>query len=181
MQKILSKNKTLQKFISCLVIISILSPAIFISFQPKKAEAQWVVIDPAHIAVSVKAVLTEIWKQAMMALARKLLARFTQNTVNWINSGFHGNPLYLENPKSFFKDIVKYEVRNIVDTFGYDSLRFPFGRSFALNTIDAYKRQLTDNASYTLSKVITDPVLLASYRNDFNVGWGERLFIKIQY
>ena len=172
MQKILSKNKTLQKFISCLVIISILSPAIFMSFQPKKAEAQWVVIDPAHIAVSVKAVLTEIWKQAMMALARKLLARFTQNTVNWINSGFHGNPLYLENPKSFFKDIAKYEIRTLVTIFGYDSRRYPFGRSWSMDIINNFKRRLEDNAAYTLHQAITDPLLLQRYRTDLaTAGW----------
>src|SRR3989344_852222 len=181
MQKILTKNKTVQKFISSLILICMLTPAIFLSFTPKKAEAQWVVWDPAHTAITVKIVMQEVARQFLMAIARALLARLTQSIVNWINSGHWGNPLYLENQQSFFKDIVKYEVRNLIDTFGYDSLRFPFGKSFALNTIDAYKRQLADNAQYSLSKVINDPVLLNNYRNDFSVGGWNGFLINTQY
>ncbi len=185
MQKIISKNKRIQKFISCLIIITLLAPAVFVSIKPKKTEAIFgfgdIVFDPAHTAVTVKILAQEIYKQAMMALARKLLDKITQNTVNWINSGFHGNPLYLENPNSFFKDIAKYEVRTLVDVFGHDSLRFPFGKDFSLNTIDAYKRQLADNAQYSLSKVITDPVFLNNYRNDFNVGGWNGFLINTQY
>lgn len=181
MQKILTKNKTVQKFISSLIILTILTPALLVSFTPKKAEAQWVVSDPAHTAITLKIVIQEIWKQAMMAIARKLLNKITQSTVNWINSGFHGNPLYVENSGSFFKDIAKYEVRNLVDSVGYNSLQFPFGKSFALNTIDAYKRQFEDNASYSLSKAIDDPVFLNNFRNDFNVGGWNGFLINTQY
>jgi len=63
----------------------------------------------------------------------------TKSVTNWINSGFHGAPLFLENPGSFFQDIGKYEIKNLVDEFGYDPNRFPFGQAFALNTINAYK------------------------------------------
>jgi hypothetical protein len=87
----------------------------------------------------------------------------------------------LENPESFFEDIAKSEVKNIVDTFGYDSLKFPFGKDFALNVIGSYKRQLEDNTAYSLSKVMTDPVLIRNYQSDFNVGGWNGFLINTQY
>src|SRR3989344_750482 len=185
MQKIITKNKTIQKFTSSLIIIFMLMPAVFLSFGPRQAEA----VNPVGVPtndftvqiIGWKTIAKEVWKQLMMSLARRLINKVTQSTINWINSGFHGNPLFLENPQSFFKDIAKYEVRNLVDTFGYDSRRFPFGRDFALNIIDSYRRQLEDNAEYTLSKVINDPLLLERYRNDFNVGGWNGFLINTQY
>src|SRR3989338_5676343 len=159
----IAKNKTIQKFISTLIIISMLTPAIFLSFQPKKAEAWGIVWDPIHTAVTVKIVVQEIFKQFLMILARRLLNKMTESTIAWINSGFHGNPLYLERPESFFKDIVKFEVKTFINQIGYDNVRFPFGRNIALNTIGSYQRQFEENAQYTLSKVINDPALLESY------------------
>ncbi|MEI6280759.1 MAG: hypothetical protein WCP17_02035 [bacterium] len=180
---ILVKNKTIQKLISGLIVLTMLTPAIFVSFQPRKADAFLfsIVIDPAHIVVTSKIVAGDIIKQVLMAVARKMLNQITQSTINWINTGNFGNPFFLENPDSFFKDIAKYEIKNIINTYGYDNLLYPFGKDFALNTINSYQRQASDNAAYTLSKVITDPVLLRSYQNDFNVGGWNGFLINTQY
>ncbi len=196
----LEKNKT-RKIISALLIILVLVPTVLFSL-PKQTEAVLPVIEPhlgvlawihsvllstsatanvTNTAISVKNVAKEIAKQVLMAIARRALQGITESTVNWINSGHWGNPLFVENPKSFFKDIAKTEVKNLVTIFGYNSLRFPFGKDFALSTINSYKRQLEDNAEYTLSKVINDPVLLASYRNNFNVGGWNGFLINTQY
>ena len=179
------KNQTAQKIISSLLILSILVPTFYFSFPNKKAEAVFgigdIVIDPAHIAVTVKLVAAEAWKQAKMAFARKIINEITKSTVNWINSGFHGSPLFLENPESFFKDIAKSQLKDFIQLTGYDRLRFPFGRQFALDTIEVYKNQLEINAEYSLSKIIDDPVFLESYRLDFNVGGWDGFLINTQY
>ena len=194
------KTQTI-KFISALLIISIILPAVLFS-APKKTSAQLIVADPANISVStfnkvfsgitsgstviqtgqiLKDALIELGKQLLKIAAKRLLAQMTQSTIDWINSGFHGSPLFLENPESFFRDIAKFQVRQLVDLIGYDTFRFPFGRETALQVIDSYKRQLADNAQYTLSKVINDPDLLVRYRNDFNVGGWNGFLINTQY
>ena len=204
----LKKNKTI-KFVSAFLIISMLLPSVILS-NPKKAQAQLQVIDAAVLAAILAGVAKPSWlsqfllaagipqiflntattlKQwaqklielALMAAAKALLAQMTQATINWINSGFHGAPLFLENPDSFFKDIAKSEIRRIVDMIGYDTLRFPFGREIALDIISGYKRRLADNAQYTLSRVINDPRLLAQYRNDFSYGGWNGHLINTQY
>ena len=196
----MTARKKTTKFISALLIISIMLPSVAFFSKPKQVEAQWLVTDLPHTIVNtisgifhgttsgstvantalhVKDFAIMLAKQILMRLAKVILARITQATINWINSGFHGSPLFLENPESFFKDIAKSEVKNLVDMIGYDSFRFPFGRDTALNVIASYRSQLATNAEYTLSKVINDPDLLVQYRNDFNYGGWNGFLINI--
>ncbi len=193
------------RFISALLIISILLPTALLS-TPKTARAAVPVGVPvADVPAEMTGLLSKIshyiatpstvtntglhikdfaaflLRQALMHAAKAVLARITQATINWINSDFHGSPLFIENPASFFKDIAKSEVRNLVDMIGYDTFRFPFGPQTALNVIASYRSQLATNAQYTLSKVINDPRLLVRYRNDFNYGGWNGFLINTQY
>src|SRR3989344_1953161 len=196
----ITKNK-ITKLISGILIVAILLPT-FLFSTSKKAEAQVIVNDPPNTFWNaltqvfsgstagstviqtcqiLKDAMIEIGKELLKVAAKALLAKMTQATINWINSDFHGSPLFIENPESFFKDIAKSEVRRLVDMIGYDTFRFPFGPQTALNVIASYKSQLAENAQYTLSKVINDPDLLVRYRNDFNYGGWNGFLINTQY
>lgn len=152
-------------------------PLLLVTTPPKPVEAQWYVIDAATLSLAFK----EAWKQFKMGIARKIINAITQRTVNWINTGFHGNPFYLDNPTAFFKDVVKSELKDIVNLYGYDQLRFPFGKQYVIDTINAYQRQTADNAAYSLSNAIRDPIYLKSYRENFNVGGWDGFLINTQY
>ncbi|MFH1201099.1 MAG: hypothetical protein V1484_02095 [bacterium] len=194
------KNKT-KKFISVLFIILILVPSILFSF-PKKGYALWgagdVSTDPvvgvssgssavsnastaasnvAQLGLKLKDVAIEVGKQLLKAIAKRVLAEMTKSIINWINSGFHGSPLFLENPDSFFNDIAKSELKTMVDMFGYNALLYPFGKDFALNAIASYKSQLAINAQYTLSNVMNSTL----YRTNFNYGGWNAFLINTQY
>lgn len=208
MEIITAKHKIL-KIISTFLIVFMILPAVLLS-SPKKTQAVIVpVIDSSNdpwewlvqaetLATQVSTVISEgynkvqtflnqhQWLQKMAeqlfkVAAKRLLAKMTQATINWINSDFHGSPLYLERPDSFFKDIAKSSVKDMVDMIGYDTLRFPFGKQVALEVIDSYKRQLAINSQYTLSKVIHDPDLLLRFQNDFDFGGWNGFLINTQY
>ncbi|MFA5778011.1 MAG: hypothetical protein WC870_00765 [Candidatus Paceibacterota bacterium] len=191
------KNKTI-KLISAILIISIVAP-VALFFQPKQASAisacppgtpDLKSVPIVNMAIkgatgttcitTVKEWVQKLLEIARMAIAKKVIEKITQSTIAWINSGFHGSPLFLENPESFFKDIAKSELRTMVDMFGYDRLKFPFGRDFALNAINSYKSTLERNASYTLSSVMNQQQAEA-FRNDFNVGGWNGFLINTQY
>lgn len=193
------RNNKNQKLIATLIIISLIVPTILFS-RPQKTKAQFT--DPVNsvwqalrsafdfvntastvtdTGLSLKEYAREISRLFLQRLAKKFLEQTTTSTINWINTGFHGSPLFVENPGSFFKDIAKSEIRGFVDTIGYNNVYFPFGRQTALQTIDAYKAQFESNAQYSLSKVINDPALLVGYRNDFNVGGWNGFLINTQY
>ena len=185
----------MKKIVSSVLIIGAILPAVLLS-RPSPIEAQSVpVLDSAAVAAikattpstfttaasTGKSWLETLAQQAIRFAAKQLLAKITQSTINWINQGFHGSPLFLENPESFFKDIAKSEVKFLVDMIGYDPRKFPFGQQTALCIIDSYKSQLATNAQYTLSKVINDPILLGHYQNDFNYGGWNGFLINTQY
>ncbi|MFA5932114.1 MAG: hypothetical protein WC793_01925 [Candidatus Paceibacterota bacterium] len=200
MQNIKFKNK-IKKFISALLIISIIAPSILFS-NPQKAQAvivpvveipsapaiwltkafTWItsVSTVTNTSLSIKQWSEVLIKQALMAVARSFLKKITQSTVNWINSGFHGSPLFVENSSSFFNDIAKSEVRSLVGVFGYDNLKYPFGKDFSLNIINSYKRTLADNAAFSLSNALRDPIALNNYQNFNYSGWSGFL-VNTQY
>jgi hypothetical protein len=199
MKTIKFKNKII-KTISSILVILILVPSILLS-KPQKAEAFPTFDVITHFftgssavsnaatsvqttlgtSLKLKDVAKEILKQIIMTVERRLLAEMTKSMVNWINAGFHGSPLFLQNPDSFFRDIAKYEVKSLITLTGYDPNRFPFGRSMALSTINQFKRKFEDNAAYSLSVATTDPVLLSNLRNNFNFGGWNGFFLNSQY
>jgi len=195
------KNKKIQKLLSSFLIIGFLVPSFFLLSRPKSTLAV-AFVDPVNAAltkvqtvvsttgtvatvtstaIKIKDAALKILNEIAKSVAKRLLASMTKSTINWINSGFHGSPLFVENPKSFFNDIAKSEIKSLIDTFGYDTVRFPFGKQFALNTIDAYRRQLEDNASYSLSLVTNDADYQRRYRASFNVGGWDGFLLNTQY
>lgn len=135
----------------------------------------------ADTSLHIKDFAKEVLKETLRAVAKRALAKMSESTVSWINSGFHGSPLFVENPGSFFKDIAKSEIRNLVNKIGYDNVRQPFGKSIALNIINSYKSTFEQNAQYSLSKVTNDPVLLNNFRNDFSVGGWDGFLLTTQF
>ncbi|MBI3305743.1 hypothetical protein HYZ82_01255 [Candidatus Nomurabacteria bacterium] len=197
----IGKNN-ITKLTSVILIISIILPSVLF-LTPKKVEAGgWPVFDylnsifnkltsvsasstatssAATATLTLEEKLERLGKLILKQIAKRVLAEMTKSTINWINSGFHGSPLFLENPDSFFKDIAKTQVKSLVDMIGYDTFRFPFGKQTALNVIDSYKSQFEINVQYSLSKVINDPDLLRQYRDNFNVGGWNGFLINTQY
>ena len=52
-------------------------------------------------------------KQITRTILNKILDKITLSTVNWINGGFAGSPLWLEDPGQFFGDIAKSEINAV--------------------------------------------------------------------
>ncbi len=101
-----------------------------------------------------------------------LLQKLTMSTVDWINHGFEGKPLYIQDPQGFFTDIAKNEILQ----FGFDIKNpklFPFGEAFMINQALAFQRKFADNAQYSLDKMISDTTpqyTSASFSADFSAG-----------
>ena len=155
----------MQKYISLLLVILILMPSLLIAPPPKTAEAQFTDFVAATLsaignalAAGAKFAINQIkdidWKKIAkdaLADARKIISlkvqiQMSTSIVNWANSGFHGAPLFLENPKSFFNDISKTKIKDLMQVMGYDSVRFPFAKDYILGVFDSYGRTLQNNA-----------------------------------
>ncbi len=192
---ILKTYKT-KKFILYSIIISFLFLNLAVSFPLNRAEAFGPVQDfvteantgstsaSSHVntAINVKKYIKEdILPQILKTIAIKFLKDLTNSTVNWINTGFHGQPLYLENPQSFFTDIAKSEVKTLIGNIGYNPLRNPFGKQYALNLINLYKSTAANDEAYSLSLVNNDLAYQENFRNNFYVGGWDGFLLNTQY
>src|SRR6185503_9082038 len=113
------------KFISALLIISMILPTVILSL-PKQVAAQagataaisvpvadipqetagWL-SNALHVTgtsstvtntgLHIKDFAAFLLKQILMTVAKAVLAKITQATINWINSDFHGAPLFVTN------------------------------------------------------------------------------------
>lgn len=172
------KNKTVQKTLACLLILATVAPAIFLAFPTKTADAQFAavvtdIVDSVPTVVRfIEEHIGDIIKQMLMEVARRLVDKITQSTVDWINSGFHGAPLFVQNPGSFFNDIAKTELKGFINDVAYDPVKYPFGKNYALGLVNQYQNQFQQNAQYSLSKVYTDQAQLDYQMNNFSAqGW----------
>lgn len=109
--------------------------------------------------------------------AKTLLKKITQSTVEWINGGFRGEPLFIKNPGSFFKSIADQEIMGITTFIGdvKNEALYPFGRDIAKNLILSTQRTFEQNAAYTLAKVVAEDDLVTftggiSGNGDFSAG-----------
>lgn len=108
-----------KKVLSSVLMLLIIFPLGFL-LNPKPAQAQWAVYDgPNHgtaiagwlsmIPNTTANVVNTVKEQGLDAIgyiiAKAILSKMTASTVNWINTGFQGNPSFLTDPERFFGNI----------------------------------------------------------------------------
>lgn len=89
-------------------------------------------------------------------IAKMALRELTGSVVNWINSGFEGNPAFVSNPAEFFKDVGDQLLGEMI--IGQENLAFlcsPFSIDLRLQLAFKY-RPFQKRISCTLSDVISN-------------------------
>jgi hypothetical protein len=120
-----------------------------------------------------------LFSVAMQKVAVKLLDKVSEATVNWINKAADGNPQYLENPDQYFKNLGESYLKSVVDTIGYDSDRYPYGRSVARTLILGYldeNKTLEQKLQLTFDETVKAD--LKKFPNSFNLGGGWNTYEK---
>ena len=113
------------------------------------------------------------------ATAKQLLHQMTQDTINWINTGFKGSPTYLRDPGTFYKSLQDQAVYDFVAELN-DPVKYPFGAEIGQSLGATYEcRKYTSipgncfekTAVFTLGAEIGDD--WENFYSDFSVGgWG---------
>lgn len=159
-----------KKIISILLIVNIVAPSLItLAYPAHEAQAQisdgsgWAIFSlkvKSNVDDSIQAT-NSIWTRAndvlarvAMGVAKGLLRKMTLSTIDWINGGFKGNPAFIQHPESFFQDFANQELDRIVGIVAYDSINYPFGRSFAQNLILSLQNKFEQNARFTLQSVL---------------------------
>ncbi|HEY4505835.1 MAG TPA: hypothetical protein VJG67_04050 [Candidatus Paceibacterota bacterium] len=151
---------------------------LFIS--PQKTEAQWPVFDiPTEVSTAIGATAetsNAVKEYGLDAVAyffaNRMVEKIAAQTVNWINSGFEGNPAYVTNPEQFFLDVGDDTASKVLSSTALNQLCSPFKAQVRLALVKNYIND-NQNFSCTLSKVKDN---YDQFTQDFRQGGWEGWF-----
>ena len=107
-------------------------------------------------------------------VAKFALAKLTEQTVNWINTGFNGDPFFVRDPQSYFKSIVDSEVNSILGPISkyQDKESYPYGRDFARAFLQNRTKNYSNYSQSNLNRYMMKNTTPEQYSRNFaNGGW----------
>lgn len=106
-------------------------------------------------------------------LAKNQLTAITRSTMNWVTTGFGGDPMYVQNMTSFMNGMTSKILEKEVSLFKDKNL-YPYGSEYARNAIGGYKtsQDFAGSMKQTLSKYLSNGSkdYNESYFNNFGLG-----------
>jgi hypothetical protein len=105
-------------------------------------------------------------------VAKFALAKLTQKTVDWINSGFNGDSFFVRDQNSYLASLQREQMNAILGPIGAYSNRadYPYGREFArsfmTNRVNTYNQTSRSNLGSYLNRNMTPE----QYARDFSSG-----------
>lgn len=152
-------NRTKKLYGSSLIVLSL------IILFPQKTQAQYV-----DIAANVREYVVD---PTFYALGTVALQKLTAQTVNWINSGFKGNPAYVTDPGQFFLDVGDQTASYFLSTNGVlNNLCSPFRAQVRLALV---KNHLDDTQDFSCTLGTLEQNYNA-FTNDFSQGGWDSWF-----
>ncbi len=85
------------------------------------------------------------WDSIAWCIVNAMIEHIANATIEWANSGFNGNPAFLQNPERFFKDLADYQAGTIIRDIAYGvsggkvNICQPFRVNIAIGLAQSYK------------------------------------------
>lgn len=83
------------------------------------------------------------WDSIGFCLINSIIQYIGQSTVQWINSGFQGNPVFVDNPEQFFSDIADLEAGRFLGEISNGYLCSPIQAPVRLNIANTYNNSIS--------------------------------------
>lgn len=93
------------------------------------------------------------WDSLAYCLVNQMIEYIGQATVDWINSGFDGNPVFVDNPGKFFGDIADIEAGIFIEELGLGFMCEPFTANITIALAERQTRTYRDYATCSFSEV----------------------------
>ena len=106
----------------------------------------------------------ECFNGIAITLAKNQLTSMTRYTMNWINTGFNGNPMYVQNITSLTNSIERGILEKSISQLGNSNKAYPYGSDFSRSMIRGYNTGRTrygsenflDSLTSDLAYFVTD-------------------------
>ncbi len=107
-------------------------------------------------------------------ITTKVIDKITLSTVDWINNGFKNSdggddPLWLENPGTFFENIAKEEINSVTGWYTKDPDKYPFGVTVMSTILGQVQARTSQNLQFSLNQVLAHGDY-AAFKEDFSIG-----------
>jgi hypothetical protein len=87
-------------------------------------------------------------------LAKNQLTSMTRETINWINTGFNGDPMYVQNITSLTNSIERNVLERSIQDLSNGA--FPYGRDFARSAINSYNAGGIGSGAKSFDNLVSD-------------------------
>jgi hypothetical protein len=102
-------------------------------------------------------------------IVMKVIDKITLATVDWINSGFAGDPFYVEDTFGFLNNIATEEINNVTGWFTASPEGYPFGDIVMMSILGTLQQEFTENMQFSLNQVLAHGDY-SEFRVNFNIG-----------
>lgn len=127
-----------------------------------------------------KKVREECLNGIAFTLAKNQLTAMTKSTMNWITTGFNGDPMYVRNINSFMRNIENGIFQKELDMFkdlegNFNTRDYPYGRDFSIAATNARQssQNFADSMKQDLTYYLKDGATIEDFKQDFSKGgWG---------
>ncbi|MFQ5662083.1 MAG: hypothetical protein ACE5F2_02425, partial [Candidatus Paceibacteria bacterium] len=108
------------------------------------------------------------------SIANTFIEGITRSTINWINSGFQGNPMYITNLRGFLLDIADAETANFIEGTALEALCSPWKLDIKI-ALALPQGQFEREVRCTLSDIVTnmDDFINGDFSQGGWAGWFE--------
>jgi hypothetical protein len=113
------------------------------------------------------------------ALAKNQLTKMTRDAVNWVNTGFNGDPMYVREMTSFTNSLEKNVLERNINMLVDPNNSYPYGTDFSESVVTGYRSgsslktggiEFLDTLRSDLSSFVNDPESYYSYENENGIG-----------
>lgn len=109
-----------------------------------------------------------------IALAKQQLEKITRSTLNWVGTGFGGDPLFVRNTNIFMDNITNNILKRESDFFGApeNASRYPYGQDYKRAEVYARRSQMNfdDSVAQNLTDYLSPGATIKTFANDFSQG-----------
>lgn len=118
------------------------------------------------------------WDSIAFCLVNSIIDHIGRSTVRWIESGFQGNPVFVDDPEQFFRDFADLQAGGFIDGLGGGFLCEPFDVKIRLALLREYTSQYAGPQGFgrcTLTDVVdnVDGFLEGNFEQGGWRGWFE--------
>ncbi len=113
------------------------------------------------------------WDQLGWCMVNSMIEAISAATVNWINSGFQGNPVFVDNPEQFFSDVADRQAGLFLNELSSGFLCSPIQDIVRINLANSYNSSISPYGNQAQCSFTSISGNLEQFMSGESFGWDD--------